>query len=419
MLANLLLIHLKYVVMKSNFHLLFYLKKQKNYTEGAAAIYMRITVDGKRSEFSVGRECEPARWNNSSGRGIGTKEDIRSLNSYLDTLHTKVNHAHQQLLIVGEKITADSLRSQFIGRKEKQYFVVALFTEHNDQVKALIGNGFEENTLRSYRSSHKHLAEFVRHKYRVTDVDIKSLNHAFILNYEFYLKTTCKCSAVSAAKYIKHLRKIVNNCLNNKWLSENPFINYRSKAKAKEKEFLTQVELEAIANKVIGIDRLAQVRDTFVFCCYTGLAYIDVQKLQRHQVAKGVDGEQWIFTTRKKTDTASRIPLLTAAEDIINKYADHPQCVNKNLVLPVLSNQRMNSYLKEIADVCGINKQLTFHMARHTFATTVTLANGVPIESVSKMLGHTNIKTTQHYAKVLDFKVGADMAVLRKKYKTA
>jgi site-specific recombinase XerD len=419
MLANLLLIHLKYVVMKSNFHLLFYLKKQKNYTDGAAAIYMRITVDGKRSEFSVGRECEPARWNNSSGRGIGTKEDIRSLNSYRDTLHTKVNSAHQQLLISGETITADNLRNQFIGRKEKRYYVVALFTEHNEQVKALIGNGFEENTLRSYRSSHKHLAEFVKHKYRVADVDIKSLNHAFILNYEFYLKTTCKCSAVSAAKYIKHLRKIVNNCLNNKWLSENPFINYRSKAKAREKEFLTQEELEAIANKVISIDRLAQVRDTFVFCCYTGLAYIDVQKLQRHQVAKGVDGEQWIFTTRKKTDTASRIPLLAAAEEIINKYADHPQCVNKNLVLPVLSNQRMNSYLKEIADVCGINKLLTFHMARHTFATTVTLANGVPIESVSKMLGHTNIKTTQHYAKVLDFKVGADMAMLRKKYRFA
>lgn len=405
--------------MKSNFHLLFYLRKQKNYKEGAAAIYMRITVDGKRSEFSAGRECDPSRWNSHSGRGIGTKEDIRALNSYLDILHTKVNSAHQQLLIAGEAITADKLRNQFIGRAEKRYHVVALFSEHNDQVKALIGNGFEENTLKSYRSSFKHLAEFVKYKYGVADVDIKSLNHAFILNYEFYLKTTCKCSGVSAAKYIKHLRKIVNNCLNNKWLVENPFINYRSKAKAKEKEFLTEDELEKIANKEVTIDRLIQVRDTFVFCCYTGLAYADVQKLQRHQIAKGVDGEQWIFTNRKKTDTASRIPLLAAAEDIVKRYADHPQCVNKNLVLPVLSNQRMNSYLKEIADVCGISKLLTFHMARHTFATTVTLANGVPIESVSKMLGHTSIKTTQHYAKVLDIKVGSDMAMLRKKYKPA
>jgi site-specific recombinase XerD len=153
-----------------------------------------------------------------------------------------------------------------------------------------------------------------------------------------------------------------------------------------------------------------------VFCCYTGLCYADVQKLQRHQIAKGVDGEQWIFTTRQKTETSSRIPLLSLAINIINKYADHPQCVNKNLVLPVLSNQRMNSYLKEIADICGITKTLTFHMARHTFATTVTLSNGVPIESVSKMLGHNSIKTTQHYAKVLDLKVSNDMALLKKKY---
>lgn len=405
--------------MKSNFHLLFYLKRQKNYKEGAAAIYMRITVNGKRSEISAGRDCEPSRWNSQAGRGIGTKEDIRTLNSYLDILHTKVNNAHQQLLIAGESITADNLRNQFMGRAEKRYSVVALFTEHNDQVKALIGNGFVENTLKSYRSSLKHLAEFVPHKYGVADMDIKSLNHAFITNYEFYLKTVCKCSSVSAAKYIKHLRKIVNSCLDNKWLAENPFIHYKSKAKAKEKEFLTQEELETIVRKELTIDRLIQVRDTFVFCCYTGLAYADVQILQRHQIAKGVDGEEWIFTTRKKTDTASRIPLLAVASNIIKRYDDHPQCVNKNLVLPVLSNQRMNSYLKEIADVCGIKKTLTFHMSRHTFATTVTLANGVPIESVSKMLGHTNIKTTQHYAKVLDVKVGADMAQLRKKYQSA
>ena len=402
--------------MKTNFNLLFYLKKQKAYVSGTMPVYMRITVNGKRSEVSAGRDCEPSGWNNHSGRGIGTKSEVRALNSYLDTLQAKVMNAHQQLIGAGESITADRLRNQFIGRAEKPYYIVALFNEHNDQVKALIGNGFEANTLKSYRSSFKHLSLFVQHQYGIADMDVKSLNHAFIVNYEFYLKTVCKCSGVSAAKYVKHLKKIVNNCLANKWLSDNPFINYRSKAKAKEKEFLMQDELEAIVIKGITIERLIQVRDIFIFCCYTGLCYADVQKLQRHQIAKGVDGEQWIFTTRQKTDTSSRIPLLAIAADIVNKYADHPQCVNKNLVLPVLSNQRMNSYLKEIADICGITKTLTFHMARHTFATTVTLSNGVPIESVSKMLGHTNIKTTQHYAKVLDLKVSKDMALLRQKF---
>jgi len=402
--------------MTTNFSLLFYLKQQKIYTSGPKPIYMRITVNGKRAEVSAGRDCEPSVWNSHAGRGIGTKSETRALNSYLDTLQTKVMNAHQQLIGAGESITADRLRDQFIGRAEKAYYIVELFNDHNDQVKALIGNGFEANTLKSYRSSFKHLKAFVQHQYGKTDMDIKKLNHAFIVNYEFYLKSVCKCSGVSAAKYVKHLKKIVNSCLANKWLTDNPFINYRSKAKAKEKEFLMSEELEAITTKSITIERLIQVRDIFIFCCYTGLCYADVQKLQRHQITKGVDGEQWIFTTRQKTDTSSRIPLLTIAVDIVNKYADHPQCVNKNLVLPVLSNQRMNSYLKEIADVCGITKTLTFHMARHTFATTVTLSNGVPIESVSKMLGHNSIKTTQHYAKVLDLKVSRDMAALRKKY---
>ena len=320
------------------------------------------------------------------------------------------------MIAAGDDVTAERLRDQFIGRSEKEYFIVELFNEHNEKVKALIGNGFEANTLKSYRSSFKHLSAFVLHQFGKNDMDIKKLSHSFIVNYEFYLKTVCKCSGVSAAKYVKHLKKIVHYCLANKLLNDNPFTNYRSKAKAKEKEFLMPEELEAIVVKSITIERLRQVRDVFVFCCYTGLCYADVQKLQRHQIAKGVDGEQWIFTTRQKTETSSRIPLLSLAVDIVKKYADHPQCVNKNLVLPVLSNQRMNSYLKEIADVCGITKTLTFHMARHTFATTVTLSNGVPIESVSKMLGHNSIKTTQHYAKVLDLKVSKDMASLKQKY---
>lgn len=405
--------------MRSNFHLLFYLRKQKNYKGGAMAVYMRITVDGKRAEKSAGRECDPARWNSHSGRGIGTKEEIRALNGYLDSLQNKVRAAHQVLIDAGQPITAESLQNQFSGKSTKSRFLMELFAEHNAKVKALIGNGFEANTLKGYNTSEKHLTAFLQMQFGKADIDIAQLNHAFITDFEFYLKAECKCSAVSAAKYIKHLKKIVNHCLTNKWLPVNPFINYKLKAKAKERLFLTQEELEGMTNKKFTIDRLQQVRDIFVFCCYTGLSYADIKKLQRHEMGKGIDGDQWIFTERQKTDTASRIPLLPAAIQILNRYSDHPVCVNRNLLLPVLSNQKMNSYLKEIADLCGITKPLTFHIARHTFATTVTLSNGVPIESVSKMLGHTNIKTTQHYAKILDIKVSQDMALLKKKYATA
>ncbi|WP_312824413.1 site-specific integrase [Epilithonimonas sp.] len=182
-----------------------------------------------------------------------------------------------------------------------------------------------------------------------------------------------------------------------------------------ERPYLTKEEIQAIYDKEFASERLSQVRDIFLFSCYTGFAYVDVKKLSKSHINVGIDGDKWIFTNRQKTNTSTRVPLLPLAQELILKYEEHPECVNLNVLFPVLSNQKMNSYLKEIANVCGINKELTFHIARHTFATTVTLSNGVPIESVSKMLGHTNIKTTQHYAKILDKKVSDDMSILRRK----
>ena len=182
-----------------------------------------------------------------------------------------------------------------------------------------------------------------------------------------------------------------------------------------ERTALSKQELQTLADKKFPSERLIQVRDIFLFCCFTGLAYADIKKLKRSEIAIGIDGEKWIFTSRQKTETASRIPLLPSSLRIMEKYNNHPQCLNEDRLLPVLSNQKMNAYLKEIADVCKINKNFTFHIARHTFATTVTLSNGVPIETVSKMLGHKNLRTTQHYAKILDRKVSDDMKELKDK----
>ncbi|GAC1315348.1 MAG: hypothetical protein NVSMB24_40550 [Mucilaginibacter sp.] len=219
-----------------------------------------------------------------------------------------------------------------------------LFTEHNAKIKALIGNGFEANTLKGYNTSEKHLTGYLQNEYGKTDIEISQLNHAFITGFEFYLKAECKISGVSAAKYIKHLKKIVNHCIANNWLKQNPFINFKSSAKAKERTYLTQQELDAITNKKFVVERLVQVRDVFVFCCYTGLSYADVKKLRRNEIGIGMDGDKWIFTNRQKTDTSSRIPLLPVALTILNRYQDHPQCENKGLLLPVLSNQKMNAY---------------------------------------------------------------------------
>ena len=202
----------------------------------------------------------------------------------------------------------------------------------------------------------------------------------------------------------------------NGWLTKDPFANYKSKVKEVIREFLTEQEIQSLMEKEFVSERLELVRDIFVFSCFSGLAYIDVKQLSKDNIVLGIDGDKWINKNRQKTDTNSKIPLLPTAQYILDKYANHPVCVNEDKLLPIFSNQKMNAYLKEIATVCGINKELTFHIARHTFATTVTLSNGVPIETVSKMLGHTNLKTTQHYAKILDKKISEDMQILKAKF---
>jgi integrase len=218
-------------------------------------------------------------------------------------------------------------------------------------------------------------------------------------------------------KYLSNFKKIVNICIKNGWLDRNPFAGFKMTKREVERPFLVEEEFNRIISKTFLVPRMNQVRNIFIFCCYTRLDYMDVEKLTREEITTGIDGEKWIWTSRQKTDSATGVSLLPPALQILNRYKDDPQCLNKKRLLPVLSNQKMNTYLKEIADACTITKKMTFHTARHTFATTVTLSNGVPIETVSRMLGHKNLKTTQHYAKILDLKVSADMSVLRLKYK--
>ncbi len=252
-------------------------------------------------------------------------------------------------------------------------------------------------------------------KYKVSDIDINKLDYEFITEYEFWLKSVRNCDHNTSMKYLSNFRKIVNRCLLKGWLHRNPFLGFKMTKREVERVVLTESELQALSTKQFTVERLNLVRDIFLFSCYTGLAYADVQKLKRSEIIIGVDGEKWVVSRRQKTDITAKIPLLPPALKIINYYTNHPQCLLQDRILPILSNQKMNAYLKEIADLCEIPKNLTFHIARHTFATTVTLSNGVPIETVSKMLGHRNLKTTQHYAKILDVKISEDMKRLKEK----
>ncbi|UOE52460.1 site-specific integrase [Mucilaginibacter sp. SMC90] len=402
--------------MKTNFSLLFYLKKPKNYIDGTVPIYLRITVNGKRAETTTARSCDPLQWSSKTGRLKGTKESARTFNAYLDQLQAMVYAAHQSLTEQKTTITADRLKNKLTGKTENIKMILDVFREHNRQVSTLVGTDFAKGTLERYRTSLKHTADFIKWKYNVNDIDIRDIDHDFVVSYDFYLRSVRKCGNNSAVKYLKNFKKIVRICIASGWLKSDPFINYKAKVKVVDRVFLNNEELKRMAVKEFVTERLGQIRDIFLFSCFTGLAYADVYKLRGTEIIAGPDGEKWINTKRQKTAISTRVPLLPPAVAILNKYSDSPVCEHSGKAFPVSTNQKMNAYLKEIADICGISKKLTFHIARHTFATTVTLSNGVPIESVSKMLGHTNIKTTQHYAKILDLKVGQDMSKIRQLY---
>ncbi|MFZ5973704.1 MAG: site-specific integrase [Bacteroidota bacterium] len=401
--------------MNNRFSLLFYFKKPKNCTHQELPIYMRITVGCARTEISTQRKWDPSRWNIAAGRATGTKEDARTLNAYLDTLQARVYEAQRQLIADQQPITVKNLRLRFEGKRAASKMFIEVFRNHNEKIKQLVDTEFSPGTIERYETALSHTVSFLRWKFKKDDIDIQELNYEFVSELEFWLKSIRKCSHNTSIKYISNIKKIVNLCLKNGWLQRDPFLGYKMSKREVVREVLSQDEINRIAAKAFPTNRLGIIRDIFLFSCYTGLAYADVKKLRRHEIVTGVDGEKWISTQRKKTDTSSKIPLLKPALAILQKYEREPLCISKGVLLPMPSNQKMNAYLKEIADLCGITKKMTFHTARHTFATTITLTNGVPIETVGKMLGHRNLKTTQHYAKILDKKVSDDMMMLRNK----
>ncbi|HRE76765.1 MAG TPA: site-specific integrase [Flavobacterium sp.] len=402
--------------MKHKLSILFFVKSSKATKSGLVPIYQRITINGARIELSTSKFVERSKWNASAGKIKGTNEEARLINSHLDILRSKVYETENWMINNSQDINAQTFKNKFLGVEEKQRQLILIFEDHNKRMKELIGSTFANNTFKKYETTLSHIKEFLKVQYNLNDISIKRVDIAFINDFDFFLRHTKKCNNNSTIKYIRNFGKIIKQCYVNGWLERDPMLNYKGKVKEIERVYLAQEEIELLLNKEFKIKRLELVRDMFLFSCFTGLAYIDVYNLTNSNIIIGIDGEKWISTKRQKTESPSRIPILPVSQMIIDKYENHPQCKNEGKLLPILSNQKMNAYLKELADVCEIDKELTFHIARHTFATIVTLTNGVPIESVSKMLGHKNIRTTQHYAKVLDKKVSEDMKILKDKF---
>ena len=395
--------------MKSTFKVLFYLKRNAIRKDGKMPIITRITVDGIIGQFNTKLEIQPSYWSVKTGKVIGHPSDSKQHNAQLEEIKASLHSIYHELQRKDNYVTAEKVKNEFLGISENHETLLSLFQKHNEDVKKLIGISKSAGTYQKYEVTRRHLQKFMQIKYQISDISLKEIKHLFVTDFEIYLLTTAVCNTNTTAKFMQFFKRIILIARNNGLIATDPFANYKIRLINVHRGYLTQEDVEKILKKEFAIKRLELVRDIFIFSCFTGLSYIDVKNLTNKEIRTSFDNNLWIMTKRQKTKVDSNILLLDVPKMIIEKYKG--KSINDQ-VLPILSNQKMNAYLKEVGDLCEVDKELTFHLARHTFATTITLAKGVPIETVSKMLGHTNIKTTQIYARITDSKISNDMQAL-------
>ncbi|MFT7350106.1 MAG: integrase [Candidatus Paceibacteria bacterium] len=402
----------------STFSVIFFTRKSRS-TSNKLSIYVRITVTGQRSEISLKRTILFKDWDSSKNRGRGSSYKIRVLNTYLDQVYSRLLDCHNQLLEESKIITATAIKVRYLGEDDTHKTLNDLTTYHNDHMLTVLKYG----TMKNYYTTEKYLQKFLSLELKASDIYLKQLNYRFICDFEHYLrnfKNTKKQLMMTNNGVMKHLerfKKIINLAIKLEWMNKNPFQQFQLKFDKYDREYLTERELHVLENIHYANERLEKVKDCFIFSCYTGLSFIDVKGLTKKQITLGIDNSYWIFTKREKTDETVKVPILPKAMEILEKYKTNVETDFNEALLPLSSNQKTNSYLKEIAKDCGIEKNLTFHVARHTFATSVMLSNGVPIETVSKLLGHTKLSTTQIYARVVETKISEDISNLLLRFK--
>ncbi len=392
----------------------FSLRKNRESADGKSPIYVRFTIKNKRVDLSTGIFVPQDQWDENKQHVKGKIPGARVLNERLDKMKTEIQDIYNQLRSSSEEFDATTIKNRLLNAEESKG-VLFVFDYYLNSILAKLNKGYSMETYKHYKSSRKRLAEFISTQLKKTDMPIQSINYKFLDSFDIYIKKDFNNQQNTAWNYHKHLRRVLNLAISLDYIDKNPYSKFKVGLDETHREILSLEELQRLEDKNIQIERLSVVRDIFVFACYTGLSFSDIAKLSRIHLQHGADGKEWIIIDRSKTNNRCRIPILPKAREILKRYEDYPKISNKDILLPVLTNQKMNSYLKELGDICDINKNITMHIARHTFATSVTLSNGVPIETVSKILGHTSLKTTQIYAKVLDKKISEDMDLLQAK----
>lgn len=391
---------------------MFYIRRDKTNKKGEAPVFMRLTINGERADASIKRFIEPHAWNSAKGKANEKSRGGKDLNLYLDAISANILRIQRDLELDKKEVSAQIILNRYLGKEQSdRHTLMEVFRAHNEKCRALSGISLAPGTVIRYETSLRLTEAFLRTTYKKEDCYLDEITHQFVEDYDFYLRTVRRCCHNTTTKYLLNFKKIVRIALAKGWMKKDPFAQVHFHFEPVEREFLEKQELKVLLNKEITITRLAQVRDIFCFCCLTGLAFMDVQQLKPEHLVADIHGKIWIRKARQKTKNMCNIPLLDEAQKIIDRYRDHPYCQTHGVLLPVCSNQKMNSYLKELADICGIRKNLSTHCARHTFAT-LTLASGATIDNVAKMLGHANVNMTRRYAKVLDSSIMRDMEVV-------
>ncbi|MFH7012422.1 phage integrase SAM-like domain-containing protein [Flavobacterium sp. FlaQc-52] len=402
---------------------IFYIKAQKANKNGEAPIFARINYMAKEVAVSSGKSISLDRWSQTNKlRNVLKLEKEKVIKHGLDNFQLAIEKKFNELFKIDPDVSLFLLKKELSGKaktKKEAITILEVMERHNTYFKKKVDAGDRAAaSLQKYERAKDLLNNFMKKQYRINDIDSTEINSAFVHNLEEYLtyESTFKgrkgIKNNSVVKYIKNYKTACNHCIKLDLLEKNPFNIYQGRLNVKDAVFLSQEELNRIESKKISIERLDKVRDIFLFSCYTGYAPVDASNLTHDNISTANNGQTWLMTNRAKTSIRANVPVLPPTLHIIKKYDGKQEGL-----IPRISNQKMNAYLKEIADICGIDKHLTWYVARHTFATTVTLGNGVRIENVSAMMGHTNIKQTQHYAKVLDQNVMDDMLKVMERYK--
>lgn len=381
-------------------------------------IYVRITINGKRSEISLKRIIPIKDWDSTKSRGRGNSQEVKILNSYLDEVYNRILECHKEIIAEDKFISSEAIKARYLGEDDNSKTLRELIAYHHGNMAFVLKRG----TMKNYYTTEKYLYKFLLKKRRLKDIYLKQLNYEFVTDFEYYLrnyrnsKNQHMLSNNGVMKHLERFKKMINLAVKLEWMHKNPFHQFQLKYQKFDRAYLTERELQLLEDIEFTNERLQRVKDCFVFSCYTGLSYVDVKELTEDNIVKGIDGRYWIYTKREKTDERVKVPLLPKALKIIEKYRVFKKADCSGGLLPMSSNQKTNKYLKEIAEMCNIHKNVTFHVARHTFATTVMLSNGVPIETVSKLLGHSKLTTTQLYARVLDTKISEDISNLMNRF---